>query len=410
MTIHRRSFLAGATAAGVLSASTLRAQAATIKIAVILPLSGSQALVGEPIMVGAQIARDTINAQGGILGKQVEFVPLDDKAESARAVAAFNEATGNGLNLLLGPTFTTTITAVLPLLQNAKAVLIGPTSPDERLRHQLFNRNYFGTFEPDFVRANAYAKVMAERFPNVTNWTGVILDLASGHNNWSAAKKALTTQYEKVAKKKIEITEALFTPLGSTNFKQQISQLAASPAEGALIIQSGADGSTFYQQALTFGLERKMKVFIDGAIDINVGNALKNKVPTNIWICSPWNYVAAKNQVSKDLAAEYIKRTGKLPHAYAALGHAGMLFYASAIKAAGSTDTEKVIAALENVHLETAKGPGYFRKEDHQLLAETYMFTLKPKDQDPGFEVNETVTVNMADIIYPPAPGTEWVD
>ena len=53
-----------------------------------------------------------------------------------------------------------------------------------------------------------------------------------------------------------------------------------------------------------------------------------------------------------------------------------------AIKKAGGTDTEKLIAAMEGMSFETPKGKMTFRKEDHQAMQSMYHFKIKV---DPAF-------------------------
>ena len=53
-----------------------------------------------------------------------------------------------------------------------------------------------------------------------------------------------------------------------------------------------------------------------------------------------------------------------------------------AIKKAGGTDTEKLIAAMEGMSFETPKGKMTFRKDDHQAMQSMYHFRIKA---DPAF-------------------------
>ena len=52
-----------------------------------------------------------------------------------------------------------------------------------------------------------------------------------------------------------------------------------------------------------------------------------------------------------------------------------------ALRKARSTDTEKLIAAMEGMSFETPKGVMTFRKEDHQAMQSMYHFKIKV---DPG--------------------------
>ncbi len=86
-TIARRLALS-ATAAASITLAPLAASAAEapIKIGVVSEFS---AVVGEPIARGAQLAADEVNAHGGINGRKVEIVAYDDHASAADAVRGF---------------------------------------------------------------------------------------------------------------------------------------------------------------------------------------------------------------------------------------------------------------------------------------------------------------------------------
>ena len=61
-----------------------------------------------------------------------------------------------------------------------------------------------------------------------------------------------------------------------------------------------------------------------------------------------------------------------------------------AIKKAGGTDTEKLIAAMEGMSFETPKGTMTFRKEDHQAMQAMYHFRIK-KTQANEWDLLELV-------------------
>jgi len=61
---------------------------APVKIGVIEPLSGPVAASGNYVRMGAEIARDWLNAQGGINGRKVELVIEDNKSDPKEAASA----------------------------------------------------------------------------------------------------------------------------------------------------------------------------------------------------------------------------------------------------------------------------------------------------------------------------------
>ena len=59
-----------------------------VKIGVIEPLSGPVAASGNYVRMGAEIARDWINAKGGVLGRKVELLIEDNKSDPKEAATA----------------------------------------------------------------------------------------------------------------------------------------------------------------------------------------------------------------------------------------------------------------------------------------------------------------------------------
>src|SRR5215510_7550563 len=76
-----------AASVGSLGLDVARAQA-PVKIGVIEPLSGPVAASGNYIRMGAEIARDWLNAKGGVIGRKVELVIEDNKSDPKEAASA----------------------------------------------------------------------------------------------------------------------------------------------------------------------------------------------------------------------------------------------------------------------------------------------------------------------------------
>ena len=95
-------------------------------------------------------------------------------------------------------------------------------------------------------------------------------------------------------------------------------------------------------------------------------------------------YDFPKNPMNDWLKAEYQKRYNAPPDFFVAGGFAAASAVVTALQKAGSTDTEKLIAAMEGMSFDTPKGTMTFRKEDHQALQDMYHWRIKKgaKDKD----------------------------
>ena len=77
------------------------------------------------------------------------------------------------------------------------------------------------------------------------------------------------------------------------------------------------------------------------------------------------------------LVTEHQKRFNAPPDFFTAGGFAAAMAAVTAVQKAKSTDTEKLIAAMEGMEFDTPKGKMVFRKEDHQALQSMYHFKIK---------------------------------
>jgi ABC-type branched-subunit amino acid transport system substrate-binding protein len=106
------------------------ADTATYKIGLEAPLSGDQKNLGVGMLQGAKLAAAQLNARGGLLGKQVVIVPIDDAADPATGVTAAKAAIATGLDGVVGPYNSGVGAQTLPLYLAAGLTPIRLTSAD----------------------------------------------------------------------------------------------------------------------------------------------------------------------------------------------------------------------------------------------------------------------------------------
>ena len=414
-TISRRGLLAGAAGLGAAALGApgrvLAQGTGPIRIGVLLPLTGSQATYAPDCQLSAQIAADQINAAGGLLGRKLEIVFRDDKANPNAAIAAAKELMGEGINLFVGGLNTPSALAIAGIMPDSKAALITIGSVADSLTHESFNRNFFRITDSAYTRAQAQARLAAEQYPDLTQWGGMLPDVEFGHALWRSYSAGLKTFYPALAKKPPQISEPVLFKFGAIDFKNQISAVMRQPVEGIYQSLTGEDFLTMITQARPLGFTRKIKVFMDLSGELVFARVLKQNLPDNFWSGTHWYYDAYMDvKASRDLYEEYVKRTGdKMPSGYVGPAHMALNAFANAIKAAGQTGTDAVIGALEAIEFESAKGRIRFRKEDHQVVADVNVIKLGPKDGEPGWQVSAHAKVPGADLLGPPMPGKALV-
>lgn len=141
--MQRRQILSAAAGLGAgLLAPHTRAQGNSIVLGQSAALSGPASELGEQFKRGALLHFDRVNARGGIGGRPIELVSLDDGYEPDRCAANTRKLLERGVFALFGYIGTPTSLAALPLATAAKTPFIAPFTGAEALRAP-FNRYAF---------------------------------------------------------------------------------------------------------------------------------------------------------------------------------------------------------------------------------------------------------------------------
>lgn len=137
MNVTRRAVLRGAglSMAGIAGLAPTRAAFAagdaTVRVGMVLPVTGPGADAGRFALGGAKLALDAVNKAGGVLGKPLELVTEDDQTTNPGAVLAFSKlASQPDIVAFLGSIRSTQNHAMAPdILKAAKPVCFGGTDP-----------------------------------------------------------------------------------------------------------------------------------------------------------------------------------------------------------------------------------------------------------------------------------------
>jgi len=123
------------------------ASAQTIKIGFHAPLTGFAAADGKSALNGAELAVDEINAAGGINGRKIELVVVDDQAKADQAVPLANKFIGEGLKIVVSGSYSGPTRAAAGVFQKAQIPYISSYAihPDiTRAGNYVFRTSFMG--------------------------------------------------------------------------------------------------------------------------------------------------------------------------------------------------------------------------------------------------------------------------
>ncbi|WP_040604886.1 ABC transporter substrate-binding protein [Sagittula stellata] len=411
--MKRRTVLRGmAASAGAMlgmNATYLRAQSGPIRIGAAYALSGVGAPVGTNMLAGTQVAAYQINKAGGLLGREVELVVRDDKYNSAESVAVARELAGDGINLLLGGSQTVTALGLAPLAPELNMAVMIVAAAGMPITHELFNRNIFRATANNYTQYSSLGRTLIEQNPDIKTWISIAPDGDFGRDSALFFGRAVSKY---APGEKPEVLDTIYAQGTATDFRTQINQLMISDAEGLYIGLAASAQISFFQQARSVGLYNKFKAIGEVGNGDITGNAMGRNTHPNIWSVCHWIYNAepfTSIPASQALYNDYVEMTGeKSPSAQVAAGHRAAMAIFEGVRAAGSTETDAVIDAIENLTYETAGGPVSFRKEDHQIINTNYYSQMGPSDTAPFFQFNDVTSIDSAEMIEPAAPGVAF--
>ena len=178
--ISRRQFLAvvgAAAAVGALSAcgssssstgtaaSTAASGAAsgsasgdTIKVGLLAPLTGDVSVYGIAVANGANLYIKQINEAGGINGKQVEVIEMDEQGDATQAVTCFTQMVDQGITALIGDVTTTPTLAVVAETQDYNMPMVTASATAEAVTYDA---------ETDTVYTNVFRTTFTDPFQGV---------------------------------------------------------------------------------------------------------------------------------------------------------------------------------------------------------------------------------------------------
>ena len=343
-------------------------QANEIRIAHIYGKTGPLEAYAKQTQVGLMMGLEY--ATGGkmeVLGRKIVVIEKDDQLKpdigKSHLAAAFGD---DKVDLAVGPTSSGVALAMLPVAEEYKKILLVEPAVADSITGDKWNRYIFRTGRSSSQDAISNAVTLGK--PNTFIAT-LAQDYAFGRDGVKAFKDAL-------AGTGAEIVHEEYAPQQTTDFTAPAERLfnALKDRKGRKVIFIvWAGGNPFKIADLNPG-----RYGIEIASGGNILPALAAyKALPGMEGATYYYYDIPKNPVNRWLVEEHQKRYKAPPDFFTAGGMSAGIAIVEAIRKAGSTDTEKLIAAMEGMSFETPKGRMTFRKEDHQAMQSMYHFKIK---------------------------------
>ncbi len=320
------------------------ADAVTIKVGVIGPMTGGAAVYGMAVARGAEIAADEINAKGGI---QIVLDVQDDEHDAEKSINAYNATLDNGSQMILGTVTTNPCIAVSAVAYEERVFMLTPSASsvdviaDKDNCYQVcFTDPAQGAASAEYIFNNKVGGKVAIIYNNADNYsTGIYQTFKQKAEELGLAIVSTTTCTD-----------------STTDFTVQVNEAKAAGADVVFLPMYYTPASLILKVANTVDYA---PVFfgVDGMDGILTLPGFDTQLAEGVMLLTPFS-ADAEDDLTKNFVAEYQKRYGEVPNQFAADAYDGMYALVAAAEKAGVTSDaapedicDAMIAAMQELEV-----------------------------------------------------------
>jgi len=328
-----------------LAAADVRAQG--IPIAVVGPVTGSNAALGEQMTRGAKMAVADINAKGGVLGKKLDLIIDDDACDPKQAVAAANDVVGKKVVFVAGHYCSSSSIPASAVYNEAGILQMTPASTNPALTDDAAKKGWNNVFRScgrDDVQGGIAGKYLADHFKGKR--VAIIHDkTAYGKGIADETKKAMNAA---------GLNEAMYEAItqGDKDFSALISKMKQANIDAIYFGGYQTEAGLIVRQARDQGLKAQF-IGADALVTEEfwkiTGPAGEGTLMT--FPPDPRNVPAAKAVVDK------FKAEGYDPEGYTLYTYAAIQAFAAAANKAQSLKLDDLSKTLKSTTVDTVVGP-----------------------------------------------------
>jgi len=333
--------LAGALLAGAVLAA-LPARAQDLKIGFMTTLSGPNAVNGQHLRDGFQLAVD--HAGGKLGGLATKVTVVDDQLKPDVAV---QEVEGllkrEGVHFVAGIVYSNVMMSVFKPVTESSAFLISSNAGPSPIAGERCSENFFSTSWQNDQAHGSMGKYVTDKGHK---------KVALVAPNYQAGKDALTGFKRHF---KGEVVEEAYIKLDQVDFSAEIAKIQSLKPEAVYVFMPSGFGINWIKQWAQAGMKDRIPLYSGFTVDEvtlpAVGDAGLGLYSAYIWAAD------FDNPVSKKFVEDFRKKFGYQPSYYAAQAYdTGLLIDAAVRQAGGVSDKAKLRAALREAKFDSVRG------------------------------------------------------
>ena len=340
-----------------------------IKIGIITDMSGLYSDIDGPAGVEA-IKMAIADAGGNINGKKIELLSADHQNKADVAAGKAREwFDTQGVDLLIGGTNSGTNLAMAKVALEKKKLFIsigGATSALTNEQCSPYTVHWaYDTVALAKGTGNAVVKAGGK------SWYFLTADYAFGQ-----ALQADTTRVVQAAGG--NVVGSVKHPLSAADFSSFLLQAQGSKAQILGLANAGGDTINSIKAANEFGITKTMKL-AGLLVFINDIHSLGLKATQGMYLTDSWYW--NKDAEARAWSRRFFEKMKRMPSSIQAADYSATQQFLAAVKAAGSDDSDKVLAQMKKMKFNDIFTKGGYIREDGSMIHDMYLMQVKSPDK-----------------------------
>lgn len=316
---------------------------------------------GDKFLMGIEVAVKEINKTGGLLGRTVEVVVEDNQMKPEIAVQKLRKLIqSDKCEAVFQGSSSAVALSITQAIPRYKKIYVPVAAFAMDITGQHFN--------PYVFRTDANVAILTKTMAMYVGKQKALKKVYMVNMDYSFGQD-VANYYEKFIKEIAPDTQIVgkdFHPMFNKDFGPYISKVKAS---GADYLLSGNWGTDLIQ-LLVQGRSLGMNIPVAGILqaDINALAAMPGEEAVGNYGVASFMPGLDTLDAKKLEDSFYEKSGGTWPVEQIWYGYKAVMFYAEAVKKAGSIDTDKIIKAFEGLKWNGPTGTATMRAQDHQIM------------------------------------------
>lgn len=383
-----------------LSLASLTSVADTLKLGLNYPQSGRYQDQGLQQRLGAFLAVEEINQQGGILGQPVELVIRNTRSDPERGARNTADLIDNhDVQMVFGGVSSAVAIASGKAAKERDRIYFGTLTYSNATTGSAGHTHMFREPYNAWMSAKALGAYLSEEFSD-SEYYYITADY-----NWGWSVEESLRQFTGTTDTSAHpgITTPFPTALTS-DFQAALDEAAASDADVLALVLFGDDMVRAINIAYSMGLHKRMQIVVPN-ITLGMARQVGPTIMEGVIGAAPWvwNLPAEKGyERGEAFVKAFSDRYEMRPSSAAASAYSIVHQYKDAVERAGTTRTAAVIRALEGHRYSLLKDEQEWRAFDHQNVQSVYVVKLRAREQ----VLADEYSANYFEIVYS-LPGNE---